>query len=93
MEAQFVAQLADLKEGLYVLVNEDFARKQFALQRRHPDIALVLMSPKECVGGRCLVAFCLDMHVRHPGLREARRMRSLAWRTTSGDGSDPVRKQ
>jgi hypothetical protein len=84
MEAQYAAQLADLKDGLFVLVNEEFAKRQYDPQRRYPQYLMVLMSPKPSLRGRCLVAFCLEMELRHPALMEARRQESVAVRGHAG---------
>jgi DNA-directed RNA polymerase specialized sigma24 family protein len=82
-EAMMVAELADLKDGRYLLVNEEFTKRQFWLQRSYPDYLFVLMSPKASHQGHAYVAFCLDLKHRHRAVRETRELRRAAHRAQS----------
>lgn len=88
METQFVAEFADLKDGLFLTVSSEFAKHQFALQRENPGCLLVLMSPKESKSGKAIVVFGLDVEERHLALREARRLKSLAYRMHDADNQN-----
>jgi hypothetical protein len=79
-EAMMSAELADLKDGHFLLVNEEFTKRQFWLQRSHPDYLFVLMSPKASRQGHAYVAFCLDLKHRHRAVQETRELRRAAQR-------------
>jgi len=79
-EAMLAAELADLKDGLYLLVGDAFAKRQFSLQIEHPEYLFVLMSPKSSRQGKANVAFCLDLKHRHSAVQETRELRRAARR-------------